>query len=105
MLGILIDAGVLMLLLKTINDEDVDFVTAIIVAFVAAIGTAALASGLALVMGTVGVILAALVAVGALGIAISALFGMEIKRSFLIAFLFMVIHIGIGVGFQLMFRV
>ena len=37
-----------------------------------------------------------------LGAAVSLLFGVEIKRSFLIAGIFMVIHIAMTIGFQLM---
>ncbi len=102
MLGILIDAAVLMVLLKTVSDQDVDFVTAVIVAIVAAIGTTALAFGLVSMMGIAGIIVAAIAAAAGLGIAVSALFGVEIKRSFLIGAIFMVVHIGVGVGFQLM---
>jgi hypothetical protein len=104
MLGIAIDALVLMVLLKTVNDEDVGFGISIIVALVASIGTTILAIGLAAVMGIAGIALAALIAAVLLGIAVSALFGVEIKRSFLIGAIFMVVHIGVGIGFQLMFR-
>ena len=100
MLGIAIDAVVLIVLLKTLNDEDVGFGTAFLVALVAAIGTTALAFGLVAVMGITGIFVAAVVAAGLLGAAVSALFGVEIKRSFLIAIIFMVVHIGVGVGFQ-----
>ena len=102
MIGILIDAAVLMILLKTINDDDVGFGTAVLVAIAAAIGTSVLAIGLALVMGIAGIIVAAIVAAVLLGVAVSALFGAEIKRSFLIATIFMVVHIGVGVGLHLM---
>ncbi|MHC4180755.1 MAG: hypothetical protein ACYSWU_24915 [Planctomycetota bacterium] len=102
MLGILIDAAVLMALLKTVTDEDVGFGTAVLVAIAAAIGTALLAFGLTAVMGVAGIIVAAIVAAAGLGIAVSALFGVEIKRSFLISAIFMVVHIAVGVGFELM---
>ena len=103
MLGIAIDALVLVVLLKVVNDEDVGIGMAFIVALVAAIGTTVLAYGLAAVMGFFGVIVAALIAAALLGVAVSALFGVEIKRSFLIAGIFMVVHIGVGIGFQSMF--
>jgi hypothetical protein len=101
---IAIDALVLMVLLKAISDEDVDFRTAALVAVVAAIGTTALAWGLALAFGLAGVFVAAIVATVALGVAISAMFGAEIKRAFLIGVLFMVIHVGMSLGFPLMLR-
>ena len=104
MLGIAIDALVLIFLLKAINDEDIGFGTAFVVALVAAIGTTALAFGLGAVMGIAGIFVAAVVAAALLGVAISALSGVgSVKRSFLIAIIFMVVHIGVAVGFQLMF--
>ena len=104
MLGIAIDALVLMVLLKTINDDDIGFGTSILVALVASIATTLLAVGLAAVMGMVGIAVAAVIAAALLGVAVSALFGVEIKRSFLIGAIFMVVHIGVGIGFQLIFR-
>ena len=58
MLMILIDTLVLMVLLKTVNDENIEFVSAIIVAVITAIATAALAIALSLVIGIWGVVLA-----------------------------------------------
>ena len=100
MIGIAIDAVVLVVLLKTFNDEDIGFGIAFVVALVAAIGTTILAIALAAVMGIAGIFIGAAIAAGLLGIAISALYGVEIKRSFLIAVIFMVVHIGVGIGFQ-----
>ena len=104
MLGIAIDALVLIVLLKTMSDEDLDFATAFFIALVAAIGTSALAFGIGTAMGIAGIIVAAIVAAVLLGVAVSALYGVEIKRSFLIGVIFMIVHIGVGVGFQLMLR-
>jgi len=104
MLGIAIDALVLMVLLKTISDEDIGFGTSILVALVASIGTTVLAIGLAAMMGIAGIAVAALIAAALLGVAVSLLFGVEIKRAFLIGAIFMVVHIGVGIGFQMMFR-
>ena len=53
-------------------------------------------------MGVAGIFVAAVIAAALLAIAVSALFGVEIKRAFLIAGLFMVIHIGVGFAFQAM---
>ncbi len=104
MLGIAIDALVLMVLLKTINDEDIGFGMSIVVALVASVGTTVLAIGLAAVMGIAGIAVAAIIAAALLGVAVSALFGVEIKRSFLIGGIFMLVHIGVGIGFQLMLQ-
>ncbi len=46
---------------------------------------------------------AAIIAAALLGIAVSALFGLEIKRAFLIGGIFMLVHIGFGIGFWLLF--
>lgn len=104
MIGIIIDALVLMTLLKTLNDEDIGLGTSILVALAASVGTTVLAVALASMMGIAGIAVAAVVAAILLGVAVSALFGVEIKRSFLIGIIFMVVHIGIGVGFQLLLR-
>jgi hypothetical protein len=104
MIGIAIDALVLMVLLKTINDDEVGFGTSIAVALVASIGTALLAFGLVMAMGIAGIAVAAILAAAIVGVAISSLFGVEIKRSFLIGAIFMVVHFGVAIGFQLMLR-
>ena len=104
MLGIAIDALVLMALLKAVNDEDIGFGISIVVALVASIGTKILAVGLVSVMGIAGIAVAGVIAAVLLGVAVSALFGVEIMRSFLIGFVFMVVHIGVGIGFQIMMR-
>jgi hypothetical protein len=104
MLMLLIDACVLMVLLKAINDDDVGLGSAILVALVTAVGTTLLALGLAEVMGVAGVFVAALIAAGLLGIAVSALFGVEIKRSMLIAVIFIVVHVAASFALTAMFR-
>jgi hypothetical protein len=102
MLGLLLDAAVLMLLLKVVNEDDLGLGTAVLVALAAAVGTWILTYALALAMGTAGIYVGALLAAALLGVAISALFGVEIKRSFLVAGLFMVVHIGVGLAIQAM---
>jgi hypothetical protein len=98
MLMILIDAGVLMLLLKMINDDDAGLGISAIIAIVTSIGTSLLAFGLISVMGVTGLYLAAMIAAGLLGIAVSAIFGVEIKRSLLIAVIFIVVHVALSLG-------
>ena len=99
-IGIMMDALVLMVLLKT-KDHDVGFGTSFFVALVASIGTTVLAINLAALMGTAGIAIAVIISAMLLGVALSALFGLEIKRSFLIGAIFMVAHIGVGFGIQL----
>jgi hypothetical protein len=102
MLLLLIDAGVLMLLLKSINDDDIGFGAAIVTALVTAIATTALAMGLITVIGPWGILVAALLAAALLGVAVSAMFGVEIKRSILIGVIFVVVHIAASFGLQAM---
>lgn len=104
MLGIAIDAAVLIFLLQTINQDEIGFGTAFLVALVASVGTLLLAIGFASFMGLAGLFVGAIVAAVLLGVAVSALFGVEIKRSFLIAGIYMVVHIGVGLGFQALFH-
>ena len=105
MLLIALDAVVLMFLLKTVNDEDIGFFAAIILALVGAIGTSIVAALLVTALGFFGVIVAALVAAALLGVAVSALYGVEIKRSLMIGGIFTVVHIAASIGLQWMFRV
>ncbi|QDT40169.1 hypothetical protein Pan241w_02250 [Gimesia alba] len=104
MIVVLLDAVALILLLKIMDDADVSLFTAFFVALGASIGTMALAFGLGMLIGVAGIAVAAVIVVALLGVVISALFGIEIKRSFLIGGIFMFIHIGISIGLQLLFR-
>ncbi len=104
MLGILIDAAVLMILLQLVSGQDVELSTAVVMALVASIGTWILAMALVSAMGTAGVFVAAIVAAAGLGAAVSALFGVEIKRSFAIGGIFMFVHLGVGFLVEMMLR-
>jgi hypothetical protein len=95
---ILLDALILIVLLKVVNQDDIGFWPAAGVAAVAAIGTGVLVFVLTLFLGIFGLILAAIVAAVLLGIAVSAVFGVEIKRSFLVGGIFMVVHIGLSLA-------
>jgi hypothetical protein len=102
MLGVLIDAAVLIGLLKLINDDDMDLRTAFIVALVASLGVWVLALGLGYLIGFAGVVLAALLAAAILGASLSYMFGMEIKRALIVAACFVVVSVGARIGLQLM---
>ncbi|MFN5299680.1 MAG: hypothetical protein ACK5HA_15350 [Planctomycetaceae bacterium] len=104
MLGIALDALVLMLLLKTVNDDEIGFGPAFGVALVASIGVTLLSNLLFPIIGLSSILVAGLITASLLGLAVSSLFGVEIKRSVLIGAIFVVVHIGIGVLFLLMFR-
>ncbi|MFN0050792.1 MAG: hypothetical protein ACKV0T_01285 [Planctomycetales bacterium] len=101
MLGILIDAVVLIVLLNVISDEEMGLGKACLIAFVASVGTWLLAFGLGLALGIAGVVIAASLAAGLLGVAVSAMFGVEIKRAMAIGGIFIVIHFAVGFGFGL----
>lgn len=103
MLMIFLDALVLMALIKGINDDEVNLVTAMIIGVVAAVGTSVLAFALVSAMGLTGIFLAGIIAAGALGIAVSAMYGVEIKRSMMIGLIFMVFHIGSRLGLHFAF--
>ena len=104
MLAILIDAAVLIGLLKVITDDDVSLG----LSFMLALGTALAVYGLALalvpVMGFWGLIIAANVGGLLLGILISALFGTEIKRSFFVGGIFVAVHIVVAICMTLLLR-
>ena len=99
MLVIAIDAAVLIFVLQAISNDELDFITAAIVAFVAAVGTNLLAFGLASAMGTMGAILTLVLAPVLLGAAMSLLFGIEIKRAVLAGVIFLATHIGVSLMF------
>jgi hypothetical protein len=93
LLTVLIDAAVLIGLLKGITDADVGLGLAVVLAIGTSIGVTALAYVLIPVMGIWGLIIAANVGGLVLGVLISALFGTEIKRSFFVGGIFVLVHI------------
>lgn len=103
MLSLIIDAIVLIALLKIFNDDDVGFGSAFAVALVTAIVTAVLAIGLSSVMGFAGTIVAGVTVAIVLAIAVSVLYGIEFKKAFLIGQAFMLAHVGVGAVWQFMF--
>ncbi len=105
MLQIAIDAAVLIGLIKSISDDDVNILTACLIALGAAIGVNFLVLLLVPVLGAWVGLLAAASIVGLLvGVAISALFGSEIKRSFTVGGVFVLVHILVAICFFLLFR-
>ena len=102
MLTILADGVIFMAVLKIVNNEEVDFLTSLAVGFVAALVAGLLAAGLAAVMGIAGAVLALIIVGLLLGLAVSAMFGTEIKRSFLVGGLFILIHCAVTIGLELL---
>ena len=102
-LGTLIDAAILMVLIQIFSgDEEVSLLTTFIIALVSSVVTGILAMALVAAIGFAGIVVAAAIAAVALGVVISAVFGLEINRSFAVAGIFMVAHIAVGIGFRLM---
>lgn len=104
MIVVLLDAVALILILKIMDDADVSLFTAVLVALGAAIGTNLLAYALVLAIGLSGILVAAAVGAVLVGVIVSALFGIEIKRSFTIGGIFMLVHLGISFGLGMLFR-
>lgn len=99
-----LDAGLLVFLLKTLNNEDVEMSTAFMIALGTAVITGLLAFGLASVLGILGLILGDLLGAVGLAAALSALFGIEIKRACLISSLFIAGHALLGFVLGMMMR-
>ena len=104
MLQILVDAAVLIVLLKSLSGVEVDLGIAAIIALAASFGATFVAIGLMLVIGVVGIVLAAILMAVAVGIALSLFFGADLKRACLIGVIFTVVHIGTGFGLMWMTR-
>lgn len=102
MIGVAIDAVILIVLMKTLSDAEVGIGGMILTAILTSIGTLALALALASVMGVAGVFVAALLAAVGLGLALSRFYGIDVRRAFLIGGTFMVAHIAVGIAFQML---
>lgn len=102
MLMLLIDAVVLIVLLKAFNDEELSLIKAGLTALLTSIGTLILVIALVSVMGPWGLLPAVTAAAVLLGLAISAMFGIDVKRSILIAGIFIAVHVVLSLGLQAM---
>lgn len=103
MITMLIDAVLLMALLQALDENEVDFVTAIVISIAASIATGLISSTLGFMLGTVGIILGGIIGVFATGAVISWFLGMDVKRAMIIAVIFFVVHVGLSVLLQLVF--
>lgn len=89
MLVLLLEAVLLISLLKMMVDEEISLLGAAGIALLTSIATTLLAMALITQIGIAGLFIAVAVSCGALGAALSAMFGIEIKRAFLIAGIFL----------------
>lgn len=99
-----LEAGLLVFLLKSFIGEDVDLSTAFFIALGSSIGTILLVIGLASVIGLLGIALGDLIAALALGAVLSAMYGTEIKQSFMISGIFITCHAVLSFLLVAMFR-
>lgn len=104
MLIIALDAVVLMALLKSFTDEEVGIGKALVVALLTSIAGGVLSFALASALGLVGALLGIVITGVLLGFAVSWLFGVVLTRSFMIAGIFMLVHIIASVGLQVLFH-
>jgi hypothetical protein len=105
MLMILIDAGVLIGLVSLFQEEELSLGLAAVLAFITAIVTWGLVYGLVQAMGPAGLYVGLLVAAALLGVALSALFGMELKRAIMVAGIFMAVHFVLSLALASMTKV
>lgn len=104
MLVLIMDAVVLIVLLKTMVDEDVGVGTACLVALGASIAAFAIAAGLAPLIGILfAVLVAASVSAAIVGVVVSAMFGVELKQACVIGVIFTVVHTAISLGMAFLF--
>jgi len=102
MLAIAVKSLCLMGLLKAMADEEISFWQGVGLALGASIGSALLIKALTPWLGLWAILVTLnLVGLG-LGAAISAVCGTEIKRSFLIAAVYIVVDLVVSVGFALL---
>ncbi len=108
MIAVLIDAVLLLVLLKLINDGDRDFVTALVVAVVVSVGAPILVfamlftNGDPTAIGDTEIVIAVTAAMALLaGIALLVL-GVDPKKSLLTAALYSTIHFGVAFGLDML---
>jgi hypothetical protein len=100
MLMLLVDAVVLIVLLKAFNDDEISLLKAALTALLTSIGTLILVVAFVSFMGPWGLIPAVTAAAVLLGLAISAMYGIDVKRSILIAGIFIAVHVVLSLGLQ-----
>jgi len=102
MLQLLLDAVVLISLLKMFNDDEMGLLSACFTAFLFAVLTAVLSLIGVAVMGLAGLFVGLAISAGLIGLIVSAMFGIDVRRSILIAGIFIVCHVGVGMGLSAM---
>lgn len=104
MCGLVLNALILVGLLKAMDGEEVDMLTAVLLGFGTSVVSSLIVLGLAAALGAPGAYLGIVVSTALLGVALSALFGTEIKRAMLISVCYLVVQIVMSVAMSMMFR-
>ena len=105
MLLLIIDACVLLMLVKMFVNEDAGFLGAILLSLATSIGISILLGGLAAVIGALASILVSTVIGSAiLGCAVSAVYGTDFKTGTKIAAIFLAVHLVCAIGLHLLLR-
>ena len=103
MIILFFDTIALVGLMVALSGEGIGIGTAAIISGIFAIATTVLGAILGSVLGIAGVLIAALIGAAILGLVISAMFGMEIKRSFAVGGAFAAVHFVVAVSVGIMF--
>ena len=104
MLTLLIDAGILICLLKAVFDEDASFLSALILTFVVLVAMNVLVSLFIPLGGIVALLLGGGIAAIGLGAAISFLYAAPLRTATWISLVFLGTCIAVSIGFQLLLR-
>lgn len=104
MCGILIDAVILIGVISAVEHEEVSFWSAFFVALGTSVVTAIIAFALMSVIGIAGLFVATLIGAAIVGIAVSAVFGVEIKKAALIGVIYWVARIAVYFLLGMMFN-
>ena len=105
MLLLIIDACILLTLVKMFVDEDAGFLGAIFLSLATSIGISLLLGGLAVVIGGLASILVSTVIGSAiLGCAVSTMYGTDFKTGTKIAAIFLVVHLACVVGLHFLLQ-
>lgn len=100
MIGMLLDAMILMGLIKVINNDEIELTSGILFSIGTSVVTFIVMLGLIAAFGLAGIFIALILIPIGMTAAISFFFAVELKRAALIAVLFVVIHMAIEIGFR-----
>ncbi|MDB5339414.1 MAG: hypothetical protein JWN70_5033 [Planctomycetaceae bacterium] len=98
MLVLLLEAGILVALIKIFTDDDIGFWKPLIIAFLTAIGTAVAAAFFLVLLGLWGILVGVVLSALLLALCLTGLFGIDFKNSAIIGGVFVFVHVGIQVG-------